>query len=271
MSVVDALAYRAFKICDDDTIEEELNHIRKQLKQNGFPIKFINSRIQIMKTRVNQVAEEEEESPRLILPFMGPLTARLTQYLRRRIGCKFGFIPGQKIGSLLCNAKEKPRDTPPGIYKIICSCKKIYIGETKRPYKIRIDEHFRENENNIRKKSKRDDLKRYPPDRVLRSSSSQPKSQPTNLYDYFGESKDSQPSLGSSAVAKHLVTNPTHDIQKEDTALVECEPRYFHRKFKERRYISKSNNTMNPTLNLRRGIDINPIWSSLLLPITRSP
>jgi len=139
MSVVDALAYRAIKICDEEFLEEELNHIRGQLRHNGFPIRFINSRIEMMKARVNQGKDEEEEVPRLILPFMGPLTTRLTTYLRRRLGCKFGFIPGRKIGSILSNAKEKPTDTPPGIYKIICSCKKIYVGETKRPYTVRID------------------------------------------------------------------------------------------------------------------------------------
>jgi len=86
MSVVDALTYRAIKICDVEFLEDELDHIRGQLRQNEFPIRFINSRIEVMKARVNQRKQEEQEVPRLILPYMGPLTSRLTQYLRKRIG-----------------------------------------------------------------------------------------------------------------------------------------------------------------------------------------
>lgn len=130
-----------------------MNKIRKDFLSNGYPLNFINKRIDKMEHKVatysfdKEVADEEEAPPRLILPFMGYITSRITNLFRTKIDCDFGYIPGTKIGSFICNVKEKLRVIPAGIYKITCSCGGIYIGETNRPYNERVEDHLRKNGN----------------------------------------------------------------------------------------------------------------------------
>lgn len=51
ISVVDALTFRAFKICSPIHLEDELNHIKTVLMQNNYPINFINQRIARMRAK----------------------------------------------------------------------------------------------------------------------------------------------------------------------------------------------------------------------------
>lgn len=67
-----------------------------------------------------------------------------------------------------------------------------------------------------------------------------------------------------SAVALHIIQNSSHKINQESATLINREPRYFHRKFKEALFIKNTPHRMNRDM----GMDINPIWSSLLLPLT---
>ena len=52
-----------------------------------------------------------------------------------------------KFGRTLCLMLTKVKDTMPlkkqsnVVYKILCSCKKVYIGETKRRWETRIKDH----------------------------------------------------------------------------------------------------------------------------------
>jgi predicted GIY-YIG superfamily endonuclease len=82
------------------------------------------------------------EPPRMIVPFMGRLAYRLTNYIRRKLECDFGYIPGTKLRNLLCNHKLKSKNDPIGIYKISCSCNSNYTGETGRSVNTRFNEHI---------------------------------------------------------------------------------------------------------------------------------
>lgn len=150
--------------------------------------------------------EEDDTIPRLILPFMGPLTTRLTRYIRTKMDCNFGYLPGQKIGRILNNTKGKQstEENTIGIYKITCSCDMTYIGETERSLSTRYKEHMNT----------------------------------------------------ESAITTHLHENPSHHINENSASLIEREPRRFHRKFKERLWILKTNNN----LNINGGMNLNPIW-----------
>ncbi len=150
MSAVDALAFRAFMLCDADFLEDELDKIRKDFVSNNYPLTLINRRIEKMEGKVatysfERIEPEEENVVRLILPYMGSITLRITNLFRSKVDCDFGYIPGTKIGSFICNMKEKLFSTPAGIYSIKCSCGSMYIGETNRPYTERVEEHLRKN------------------------------------------------------------------------------------------------------------------------------
>jgi hypothetical protein len=224
ISVIDALLYRAFIISDDEYLEEEIKHVENSLVKNGYPLSLIKSRIERMRTR-SQVQNQVKSDPnkRMILPYMGPITHHLTSFLRRKLDCDFGFIPGLKVGQQICSHKQKEPPEKIGVYRIPCKqpCNSIYIGETLRPLELRLKEH----KNDIINKKE------------------------------------------TSALACHIMSNPTHEIDIESATLIVSEPRYFHRKFKESLNIRKASTRMNRDL----GMDINPIWTSLLLPLTSTP
>ena len=69
----------------------------------------------------------------------------------------------------------------------------------------------------------------------------------------------------SSAVANHILNNPSHSIDFNNAKIVEKEPYYFARKFKEALYIALDPNHMNRD----EGKKISPILTSSLLPVLK--
>jgi predicted GIY-YIG superfamily endonuclease len=190
---------------------------------NGYPLKIFELRYAKMlkKFEQNPPPSSTEKPPRIILPFIGQTTNKITAFLRRQLKCEFGYIPGQKLGQMLCNQKSNATTEKVGIYTINCSCKRSYVGETNRKVEIRVAEH----RNDVKKKKE------------------------------------------TSALATHIKSYPTHQIDFDSASLIHREPRYFHRKFLEGLYIQKA---FDP-LNRDGGMKINPIWSSVMLPLIKNP
>ncbi|CAL8110124.1 unnamed protein product [Orchesella dallaii] len=69
-----------------------------------------------------------------------------------------------------------------------------------------------------------------------------------------------------SAVANHAVTQ-NHSIDFSKTELIEKETNYYRRKMKESLYIRKTPVKMNKD----NGMNFNPIWLDLLLPLSKPP
>jgi hypothetical protein len=230
LSVIDSLMYRAITVCDDESLPNEINTIKSCLIRNGYPGRLIDERFKNMKNKLSHnIQQNEDKTPRFILPFAGKLTNRLTTFLRRSLPCKFGYVPGKKIGQLLCNHKDKTKPDQVGVYQIPCSCKTRYFGETGRKLETRLKEHERDELNN--------------------------------------KDKDKNKINPKSAVTVHILDNPKHKILYDSASLLEFEPRYFHRTFKEGLYIQKYPNNMNKD----SGMKISPIWTTLLLPTLKPP
>jgi hypothetical protein len=214
--------YRAIIISDEEYLDEEINHVKNSLINNGYPSSLIDHRVNIMRMKILNNNNIKDDKSRMIMPYMGPVTHHLTTYLRRKLNCSFGFIPGQKVGNKICSHKQKEPPQKIGVYKIDCeeiSCKSSYIGETSRPLQQRLKEHERDIKN-----------------------------------------KDEK-----SALATHIYLNPTHCINPESATLLSSERRYFHRKFLEGLHIRNTENNMNRDT----GMDINPIWTALILPLMK--
>jgi hypothetical protein len=137
------------------------------------------------------------------------------------LDCEFGFLTGKKLINLLCNFKCKQKSSPAGIYKVLCSCNRPYIGEARRSFKIRFHEHIKDIE---RKRT-------------------------TN-----------------SALASHIHENRDHYLFFDSASLIEVEPRYYFRKFKEGLFIMKSKNPIHRD----ERTNIKPIWY-FLIPIIKDP
>ena len=52
-------------------------------------------------------------------------------------------IQPKKISSYMPATKDAPGLRTPGIYKILCECGKVYIGQSRRSIQLRIKEHER--------------------------------------------------------------------------------------------------------------------------------
>jgi len=71
----------------------------------------------------------------------------------------------------------------------------------------------------------------------------------------------------TSAVALHYTEFPDRSINKNKSSLIELEARNFQRKYKESLYIR----SIPKKMNLDNGIQIHDNWSSLIIPLLKSP
>ncbi|OXA39128.1 hypothetical protein Fcan01_26135 [Folsomia candida] len=153
IGVIDTLLTRAIRLSDDEHVNDEIELTKIILMKNEYPPSLINDRLVRVKNKCLQAPnnkKDEEIKPRFILPWAGDVTSKIASYLRNKMDVDIGYHPGPKIGSIVCNAKQKFPKPRAGVYSIQCnSCPAVYIGETERDFMIRIAEH----QNDIRRGS----------------------------------------------------------------------------------------------------------------------
>jgi len=202
LSVVDSLVNRAYRICDEDKIAQEISHISKILQLNNYPTNLIQHRIDRIKEHINnppvvpmiQIDDSSRFLRRVMIPFIGTISTKIAHCIRRTTDIEICYKPINKLSTILNNKKHTAKEKF-GIYKFTCSdCPKIYIGETGRNIQIREKEHL----NDIRCKK------------------------------------------ATSGPYSHIRENPSHSFGPNTISLIEEERRSFPRKFKEALYILKS-------------------------------
>lgn len=166
LGVVDTLLTRALRLCDSDHLQAEINNVTTMLIDRKYPEKLISQRLTLVKTKElkrSTMSEEElklqkeevEMKPRIILPFFGRTTEKVARFLRFVLNVEIGYYPGLKLGSLVCNLKDKPKKLLVGIYELICdgpTCNNsIYIGETGIGIEERVNQHHADVRNNNQK------------------------------------------------------------------------------------------------------------------------
>jgi len=147
-SVIDTLVYRALKICDDDKIDTEIEHVTTILRLNHYPIKLIKSRIDRMKATIssrsnsntnvtvpvtaNQMDLNSQLTRRLVIPYTGTLSLKIARVIRSITDIQVCYRPVNKLSTLLSNNNQISTNQI-GIYKLKCNdCPKIYVGESGR-------------------------------------------------------------------------------------------------------------------------------------------
>lgn len=140
-SVVTSLTNRAYDLCDQDHLEEELDHIRRVLQRNGYKQKIKQSP-QRKRTPVPKV-----ERRVAFLPYLRGVTDKIGRLLNK-YSIKAVFAPSRKISQYLRSPKDTFPLDHPGVYKIDCSCGSSYIGQTKRHISTRVKEHIKAVKNN---------------------------------------------------------------------------------------------------------------------------
>lgn len=150
-SVLSTLMNRALNICDTPFIQEEISLMNDALSLNGYTKRFItktwdsviekvNNKTHNSSLLNNKNATETLEPTTICIPYIKGTSEKIAK-VRRKEGFNISFYPINQISSHFASPKDHIPNKKKGVYKISCSCGKIYIGETGRCLKDRIREH----------------------------------------------------------------------------------------------------------------------------------
>ena len=143
-STISSMFLRAYRVCNPQFLDEEINVIYKIFTNLFYPKWFIDkahrkSRKTYFKT--NSVQEDSDYKRCIVFPFNQNL--KFLNNVLKESNYKLAFNNPGTIGKTLIN--NKPKQTiEAGVYKIPCkdiNCGKSYYGETGRSMDVRIKEH----------------------------------------------------------------------------------------------------------------------------------
>ncbi|XP_065645775.1 uncharacterized protein LOC136076229 [Hydra vulgaris] len=139
---------RAFALCSKEHINHELKFLTEMLTENGYNKKILQNIVKKIKNNKQNNQQNNNNNinklePNYIsLPWVPKLSNQLKQIFK-----SVGYTPvfkSPKNLQQLITQKNKPRlpnNSYPGVYKLECSCGKLYVGETKLKVSTRICQH----------------------------------------------------------------------------------------------------------------------------------
>ena len=153
IGLVKTLFDRAFKICSNwKLLHNELEKIVYMLSLNGYRKNFTYKIIsKELDNRVQTGQKPIYEGPEKLkiyfkLPYIGDISKKVRECINNSLPGKLKLIYtntysklGHKFGFKDKQPKILKHDV---VYRITCSCKRKYYGETSRPLKVRFDEHI---------------------------------------------------------------------------------------------------------------------------------
>jgi len=133
-SVLSSLVHRATALCDQESVAPELNFLTQVIQQNGYRHQQIQ---RAMKPATRTSKTEYKPISTAYLPYTQIIYGRLSRMLAR-YNIKSVAIPPMKISSYMPPTKDATGLRTPGIYRILCECGKVYIGQRGRSVQLRI-------------------------------------------------------------------------------------------------------------------------------------
>ncbi|XP_065673970.1 uncharacterized protein LOC136090921 [Hydra vulgaris] len=148
VSIFKGFLARAYKICSEHNIQDEINFLIKVFTENGHSYKQYSDIAKNYKYSTNKSSSQKIDTKNLvILPWIPKLSLVLRREFRK-VGVKTVFRFGNPLINILCRNKSKlPPNSHPGVYQLNCTCGSCYIGETRKKISTRIQEH----KNNVTK------------------------------------------------------------------------------------------------------------------------
>ena len=137
---------RAFRICDPQNLDKEIQHIREAFKNLAYPENFINQCLSKSRRKwYNPTPKTNEKTKHLTLPYHPKLVPLQQEYnkfnkneTKSRVAISFKYKNTIR-SRLVRNRKVKSNS---GVYCIPCKdCNKSYFGESGRGLDTRIEEH----------------------------------------------------------------------------------------------------------------------------------
>lgn len=132
---------------NQNDLNNDLTIIRQGLKLYNYPDEFIDKNIheciaKMDNEHLHLICEEIDFSKIVVIPYYKNLSERISGILRNQ-GIKVVFKRGNTIGNMLSHKnKEIDQDKYNIVYNLDCkNCPYVYVGQTKRTLKARINEH----------------------------------------------------------------------------------------------------------------------------------
>ena len=147
-SVIRTLLHRAETLCDDSNKQQELNHVRKVLKNNEYPQKSIDkiSR-KLRQNRGNNSSNTPSTVSSFVsIPYIAGTSERISRILKR-YDVNVAHQPARKLKNEICHLKDRRsvNERAGVVYKLNCrDCNAVYVGETGRQVEDRMAEHQRD-------------------------------------------------------------------------------------------------------------------------------
>jgi hypothetical protein len=138
--VLTSLKQHAWKLCDTDSLDEEIEHLKKTFQKNGYSNHNIR---QALHKKDKPWPQQEKPTSFARLLYQGATSHKVSRLLSK-YSIQTVHIPAKNI-HLLRLVKEKLDLKAAGIYHIPCECGKVYVdvGQTGCTIEARLKEHKR--------------------------------------------------------------------------------------------------------------------------------
>ena len=144
------LKNRAINICTKRNKTEELEHLEKVFRQNGYPKKVIQRALHRPPKPNNpepmneaEESEDRTDTKKIFLPYVKGVSERIEKVCRQ-LNIKTVFKSNGTLRQTLMRVKNRrPEEARRGVvYEVPCrDCNRTYIGETGRSLQERLKEH----------------------------------------------------------------------------------------------------------------------------------
>ncbi|XP_065672234.1 uncharacterized protein LOC136090054 [Hydra vulgaris] len=135
-------------LCSKEHINHELKFLTEMFTENGYNKKILQNIVKKIKNNKQNNQQNNNNNINKLEPnyISQPWVPKLSNQLKQ-IFKSVGYTPvfkSPKNLQQLITQKNKPRlpnNSYPGVYKLECSCGKLYVGETKLKVSTRICQH----------------------------------------------------------------------------------------------------------------------------------
>ena len=145
LAVIDSLILRCF-LLSPEKCDLRLKEVIKDLLNNNYPKDLILKRIRTLNNKrlnVNENEKNKDFDHTVCIPFVPIISSKIGNVFKKfNTRVSFSRLKNDIYKDLYNHKSKVLNDWKSGVYRIDCkSCNKVYIGETKRYFKVRKKEH----------------------------------------------------------------------------------------------------------------------------------
>lgn len=143
ISIIKQMVHKIRNLCSDQFINGNINKLKELLSQNNYPKSFVN---RLIYNQSKKLPESNTENKKFIkVPYHHKVSKKL-KHAFKKDNVSVAYYNPKTTSRFFGKVEDKvPLNNQSGVvYKIDCSCKRSYIGQTKQYLKTRIYQHKRD-------------------------------------------------------------------------------------------------------------------------------